>query len=143
MQLFSSYESFVIHQTGDSVQQWLNNRETSQNFDKTAFLSDQSDDTIPFLAPFIETQMFASFIDQKILLMLQSNQDSCYDVAQLSAPNASDHSTEHCKNIEGLKVFSTRMKQLQKELQQAPEHRERRFYRTSVSRIAGEEAFVI
>lgn len=38
-----------------------------QNFDKATFLSDQATQSLPFLAQFLETQMFASFIDSKIL----------------------------------------------------------------------------
>ena len=37
------------------------------NFDKTAFLSDQPEDHLQFVSPFIETQMFASFVDSKII----------------------------------------------------------------------------
>lgn len=38
-----------------------------QNFDKATFLSDQATHHLPFLSQFLETQMFASFIDSKIL----------------------------------------------------------------------------
>lgn len=37
------------------------------NFDKATFLSDQPDQNLPFLSRFIETQMFASLIDRKIV----------------------------------------------------------------------------
>lgn len=46
---------------------WLNNRESLANFDKATFLSDQPVAHLPFLSRFIESQMFASFIDNKIL----------------------------------------------------------------------------
>lgn len=49
------------------MEQWLSTRETMQNFDKTAFLSDQPEPHLPFLSRFIETQMFATLIDNKIV----------------------------------------------------------------------------
>lgn len=61
-----SYEVFVI-QPAQNMESWINNRETMQNFDKAAFLSDHPETYLPFLSPFIETQMFATFIDNKIL----------------------------------------------------------------------------
>uniref|UniRef100_A0A914YJ35 DDENN domain-containing protein n=1 Tax=Panagrolaimus superbus TaxID=310955 RepID=A0A914YJ35_9BILA len=50
-------------------------RDSVANFDKASFLSDQPDSFLPFLAAFLETQMFASFIDSKILSHLQSDID--------------------------------------------------------------------
>lgn len=38
-----------------------------QNFDKATFLSDQPQQHLPFLSRFIETQMFATLVDNKIL----------------------------------------------------------------------------
>lgn len=62
------YEQFVIlpRQTKDD---WLNNREHMQNFDKAAFLSDQSKTNLPFMTLFVETQGFASLIDMKIMAL--------------------------------------------------------------------------
>lgn len=65
--MFSSYESFVIQPSQHDMEQWLSSRETMQNFDKTAFLSDQPEPHLPFLSRFIETQMFATLIDNKIV----------------------------------------------------------------------------
>ena len=65
-QLLLEYESFVIHPKQD-LEDWTSNREQMQNFDKASFLSDQSREFLPFLSPFTETQMFASFIDMKIM----------------------------------------------------------------------------
>ena len=67
-QVFFDYESFVIYpRDKQDVDQWIQNREQMENFDKAAFLSDQPLPFLPFLAPFIETQMFASFIDTKLI----------------------------------------------------------------------------
>lgn len=67
-QVFLDYESFVIHPLDNQdMEQWIQNREQMENFDKAAFLSDQPAPFLPFLAPFIETQMFASFVDTKLI----------------------------------------------------------------------------
>ena len=70
-ELFSDYEDFVIVPQ-QSYEQWIRDREQFQNFDKTSFLSDQSNSSIPFLSAFVETQMFSQFIDHKIVAMWRS-----------------------------------------------------------------------
>uniref|UniRef100_A0A3Q3X3B2 Uncharacterized protein n=1 Tax=Mola mola TaxID=94237 RepID=A0A3Q3X3B2_MOLML len=65
-QMFADYEVFVIQPSHDK-ESWFNNRDQMQNFDKASFLSDQPEPYLPFLSRFLETQMFASFIDCKIL----------------------------------------------------------------------------
>nr|XP_036876162.1 DENN domain-containing protein 5B isoform X1 [Manis javanica]XP_036876164.1 DENN domain-containing protein 5B isoform X1 [Manis javanica]XP_036876165.1 DENN domain-containing protein 5B isoform X1 [Manis javanica]XP_036876166.1 DENN domain-containing protein 5B isoform X1 [Manis javanica] len=65
-QMFADYEAFVI-QTAQDMESWLTSREQMQNFDKASFLSDQPEPYLPFLSRFIETQMFATFIDNKIM----------------------------------------------------------------------------
>ncbi|KAK9870276.1 hypothetical protein WA026_006363 [Henosepilachna vigintioctopunctata] len=64
--LFQCYENFVIFSNQDK-EEWLNNRDSMQNFDKSSFLSDQPDQHRTFLWRFLETQMFATLIDNKIL----------------------------------------------------------------------------
>ena len=66
-QVFGSYESFVIPTNAKDQESWSTNRDGMHNFDKTAFLSDQPEDHLQFVSPFIETQMFASFVDSKII----------------------------------------------------------------------------
>ena len=66
VQLFADYDKFVIPPQSD-YQSWLTSREHLQNFDKAAFLSDQPERYLPFLSPFLESQSFASLIDNKIL----------------------------------------------------------------------------
>lgn len=46
---------------------WFNNRDEMQNFDKASFLSDQPENDRLFLWRFLESQMFATLIDNKIL----------------------------------------------------------------------------
>ncbi|XP_069375616.1 DENN domain-containing protein 5B isoform X4 [Paralichthys olivaceus] len=64
--MFADYEGFVI-QSAPDLESWLTNREQMHNFDKASFLSDQPEPYLPFLSHFIETQMFATFIDNKIM----------------------------------------------------------------------------
>ncbi|XP_076058045.1 DENN domain containing pinstripe isoform X2 [Oratosquilla oratoria] len=67
--MFCTYDHFVIqpnHQDMD-MEQWLSCRESMQNFDKATFLSDQPEMHLPFLSRFIESQMFTTLIDHKIL----------------------------------------------------------------------------
>lgn len=64
--MFFSYEYFVIYPNQER-DEWLSNRETLQNFDKSSFLSDQPEHHRPFLSRFLESQMFATLVDNKIL----------------------------------------------------------------------------
>uniref|UniRef100_A0A1B0C827 DENN domain-containing protein 5B n=2 Tax=Lutzomyia longipalpis TaxID=7200 RepID=A0A1B0C827_LUTLO len=66
VQMFSAYEHFVI-QPNQGKEEWLTNRESLQNFDKASFLSDQPQHHRPFLSRFLESQMFATLIDNKIM----------------------------------------------------------------------------
>ncbi|VDM42802.1 unnamed protein product [Toxocara canis] len=65
--LLYSYEHFVIGSVCSDKETFFANRDSVANFDKAAFLSDQPDSNLPFLAAFLETQMFTSFIDAKIV----------------------------------------------------------------------------
>lgn len=47
--------------------EWLNNRDSMHVFDKATFLSDQPTQHLPFLSRFLETQMFASLVDSKVM----------------------------------------------------------------------------
>uniref|UniRef100_A0A8R1I6Y2 UDENN domain-containing protein n=1 Tax=Caenorhabditis japonica TaxID=281687 RepID=A0A8R1I6Y2_CAEJA len=68
VEMFYSYEHFVIGGQGcDDRDSYEANRESMASFDKASFLSDQPDSHLEFLAAFLETQMFTSFIDAKIL----------------------------------------------------------------------------
>uniref|UniRef100_A0A8R1TK21 DENN domain-containing protein 5A n=1 Tax=Onchocerca volvulus TaxID=6282 RepID=A0A8R1TK21_ONCVO len=65
--LLYSYEHFVINVACPDLETYFASRESVTNFDKAAFLSDQPNKNLPFLAAFLETQMFTSFIDAKII----------------------------------------------------------------------------
>ncbi|XP_063616075.1 DENN domain-containing protein 5B [Cydia splendana] len=64
--MFLAYENFIIQPDQDR-DAWLSTRESMVNFDKASFLSDQPQRHRPFLSRFLETQMFATFIDNKIM----------------------------------------------------------------------------
>ncbi|XP_025830821.1 DENN domain-containing protein 5B [Agrilus planipennis] len=65
--MFQTYENFVIIPNEHNKEDWLNNRDSVQNFDKASFLSDQPEQDRPFLWRFLESQMFTTLIDNKIL----------------------------------------------------------------------------
>lgn len=63
---FVNYEHFII-MPDQTYTQWIRNREQFENFDKTAFLSDQPISSRTFYSAFLETAMFTLFIDQKLI----------------------------------------------------------------------------
>lgn len=73
VQMFAAYENFVILPNQDR-EEWLTNRESLQNFDKASFLSDQQQHHRPFLSQFLESQMFATLIDNKIMASFQNSE---------------------------------------------------------------------
>ncbi|EYC06778.1 hypothetical protein Y032_0074g889 [Ancylostoma ceylanicum] len=63
-----SYEHFVVGgQCCSDREAFDDSRDSMVCFDKASFLSDQPDSHLAFLAAFLETQMFTSLIDAKIL----------------------------------------------------------------------------
>uniref|UniRef100_A0A4W5KNT8 DENN/MADD domain containing 5B n=1 Tax=Hucho hucho TaxID=62062 RepID=A0A4W5KNT8_9TELE len=64
--IFGRYEEFVIHSAPD-LESWLGNRDGTSNFDKGSFLSAQPSPHLHFLSWFLETAMFSSFLDSKVL----------------------------------------------------------------------------
>uniref|UniRef100_A0A8C5DWC9 DENN domain-containing protein 5B-like n=1 Tax=Gouania willdenowi TaxID=441366 RepID=A0A8C5DWC9_GOUWI len=64
--IFSKYEDFVIHSAVD-LDSWLSNREGAFSFDKGSFLSLQPATHLHFLSRFLETSMFSSFVDGKVI----------------------------------------------------------------------------
>uniref|UniRef100_A0A7I5E7B7 DENN domain-containing protein 5B n=1 Tax=Haemonchus contortus TaxID=6289 RepID=A0A7I5E7B7_HAECO len=63
-----SYEHFVVGGQGCTDKETFDeSRDSLVCFDKASFLSDQPDSHLAFLAAFLETQMFTSLIDAKIL----------------------------------------------------------------------------
>uniref|UniRef100_A0A669DLA8 DENN domain containing 5B n=1 Tax=Oreochromis niloticus TaxID=8128 RepID=A0A669DLA8_ORENI len=64
--MFGRYDDFVIHSALD-LDSWLSNREGMFNFDKGSFLSVQPTSHLHFLSRFLETSMFSSFVDGKVI----------------------------------------------------------------------------
>ncbi|XP_017278548.1 DENN domain-containing protein 5B [Kryptolebias marmoratus] len=64
--IFGRYEEFIIHGAPD-LDSWLSNREGTCSFDKGSFLSVQPATHLHFLSRFLETSMFSSFVDGKII----------------------------------------------------------------------------
>ncbi|XP_056281135.1 DENN domain-containing protein 5B-like isoform X5 [Pseudoliparis swirei] len=102
--MFADYEAFVI-QSAPDLESWLTNREQMHNFDKASFLSDQPEPYLPFLSHFIETQMFATFIDNKIMSQWEDKEpllrvfDGRVDKARLfnvRAPSLRSSSYQRC-----------------------------------------------
>ncbi|KAK4475699.1 hypothetical protein MN116_000965 [Schistosoma mekongi] len=65
--IFQDYENYLI--LDRNIQQKNNLENISSGleaFDKVGFLSDQPETHLPFLSAFLETQMFASFLDSRI-----------------------------------------------------------------------------
>lgn len=67
---FANYEKFII-MPKQNFQQWQKNREQFQNFDKTAYLSDQPLNCQAFYSAFLETSIFTIFVDDKIIAVYQ------------------------------------------------------------------------
>ncbi|CAH8637671.1 unnamed protein product [Heterobilharzia americana] len=67
--IFQDYENFLVldksfgENSGDNCENICSGL---QVFDKVGFLSDQPETHLPFLSAFLETQMFASFLDSRI-----------------------------------------------------------------------------
>ena len=81
LQILQAFESFVIQPPTDVTKDmWEQERESMQTFDKAAFLGDQPEAHLPFLSAFIETQMFTTFIDSKILSAFPGEKDANLDV---------------------------------------------------------------
>jgi hypothetical protein len=68
-QLFSQMDAFICYPPSGkyaNVDQWLAQRSTTKNFDRTMFIADQPKPHVAFLLAFMETQSFVSFVDSKI-----------------------------------------------------------------------------
>jgi len=108
----------VVIPKARDMESWLNTRETTQNFDKTAFLSDHSAEHLLFLSPFTETQMFTSFVDSKIF----------------------SHWSEEEGGVPVEKHLMVWERRLRAFREDQGEQRLRRFYRTAAAKESGQSA---
>lgn len=72
VQMFATYDKFVIVPKIENIdlENWWMNRDHAGNFDSKMFLIEQPSPRLPFLSHFLTTQMFASFIDLKIISLI-------------------------------------------------------------------------
>ncbi|XP_034719370.1 DENN domain-containing protein 5B-like isoform X5 [Etheostoma cragini] len=114
--MFADYEAFVI-QSAPDLESWLTNREQMHNFDKASFLSDQPEPYLPFLSHFIETQMFATFIDNKIMSQWEEKEplirvfDARIDKARLYNVRAPSHRSSSYQRCSILKESAQAIEQ--------------------------------
>ena len=63
--MMRDYDKFVIHPPCREA--WEANRDSMDNFERDVFLCDQAEQNLTFLSRFLETHMFSTFVDAKIL----------------------------------------------------------------------------
>lgn len=63
--LLREYQKFIVINEGDALNSASFSHMNGFKFDSGPFLSDQPDSLVPFMSKFLQTQMFASFIDEK------------------------------------------------------------------------------
>lgn len=63
--LLREYQKFIVTNDGGKFSHGPSSFMGGFKFDSVAFLSDQPDSLVPFMGKFLQTQMFASFIDDK------------------------------------------------------------------------------
>ncbi|OQR76595.1 DENN domain-containing protein 5A-like, partial [Tropilaelaps mercedesae] len=133
--MFCGYEQFVVQPAVEKknldsspnladIENWLsNNRETSlQNFDKTSFLSDQPQQHLAFLSKFIETQMFTSFIDAKILQTQRelASKSAADEQATPAEKNGTDEdpslASRNSAGARSVAIFDTRLRDFREKL---------------------------
>uniref|UniRef100_A0A0K0FQM2 DENN domain-containing protein 5B n=1 Tax=Strongyloides venezuelensis TaxID=75913 RepID=A0A0K0FQM2_STRVS len=74
--MFLNYEQFLLSDVHEDTISNANNRDSFVSFDKASFLSEQPNSHLMFLAAFLETQMFTSFVDNKIMSHLRKKDDA-------------------------------------------------------------------
>uniref|UniRef100_A0A0N4ZBK9 UDENN domain-containing protein n=1 Tax=Parastrongyloides trichosuri TaxID=131310 RepID=A0A0N4ZBK9_PARTI len=74
--MFINYEQFLLSDVHEETLNNANNRDSFVSFDKASFLSEQPNSHLMFLAAFLETQMFTSFVDNKIMSHLRGTDEA-------------------------------------------------------------------
>ena len=109
-QIFLDYEQFVIL-PNQNKSEWLKNRESMHNFDKASFLSDQTTQYRPFLSQFLESQMFATLIDNKIMTSFDDKPSgSGMSDAKTTKPKDEDFSSFDVHVNKNLQLLDNRIK---------------------------------
>ncbi len=75
VEMFASYEKYVIipSLSSEQIDTWWKSREYAGNFDSKMFLIEQPSQFLPFLTHFLPSQMFVSFIDLKIISLIDAS----------------------------------------------------------------------
>jgi DENN domain-containing protein 5 len=102
-QIFLDYEQFVILPNQNKTE-WLKNRESLHNFDKASFLSDQTAHYRTFFSQFLESQMFATLIDNKIMTSFDEKTSSGNEATKAKSADADVHINKN------LLLFDNRIK---------------------------------
>ncbi len=105
-QIFLDYEQFVIL-PNQGQEGWIKNRESLHNFDKASFLSDQPSHHRLFFSQFLESQMFATLIDNKIMTSFGEKSTTGTSETK-SSKSATDDALMHCNK--NLLLFDNRIK---------------------------------
>lgn len=106
-QIFLDYSQFVIL-PNQSQQEWLKNRESLHNFDKASFLSDQPSHHRLFFSQFLESQMFATLIDNKIMTSFGEKSSNTNASDSKASKSTTDDALLHCNK--NLQLFDNRIK---------------------------------
>lgn len=109
VQMFAAYENFVILPNQDK-DDWFTNRESLQNFDKASFLSEQQQHHRPFLSRFLESQMFATLIDNKILSYWNGSGNGSGGGGGAGGSSSSGSGNNSSEIDPNLKLFDSRIK---------------------------------
>lgn len=108
-QIFLDYEQFVIL-PNQNKSEWLKNRESMHNFDKASFLSDQTTQYRPFLLQFLESQMFATLIDNKIMTSFDDKPGGSGGSDSKAKPSDEDFSSFDVHVNKNLQLLDNRIK---------------------------------
>lgn len=108
-QIFLDYEQFVIL-PNQNKSEWLKNRESMHNFDKASFLSDQTTQYRPFLSQFLESQMFATLIDNKIMTSFDDKPGTSGNDPKAKKTETEDFSSFDVHVNKNLQLLDTRIK---------------------------------
>ena len=72
--MMQNYDKFVIYPPNREA--WEANRDNMDNFERDVFLCDQAEQNLTFLSRFLETHMFSTFIDAKIVRRFNNPSES-------------------------------------------------------------------
>jgi hypothetical protein len=117
VEMFASYEKYVIipSLSSDQIDTWWKSREYAGNFDSKMFLIEQPSQYLPFLTHFLPSQMFVSFIDLKIISLIDTSKPAdpavrIFDerIKQFKEANANDLRPSFMLNVDEIEQETLR-----------------------------------